>query len=133
MDYVLKRHKDGTFQMFLALPGRGDIQSAAKGATRAEATVKAARQLYGKSAAAAEAAPPAQKAEAEKKRKKAAIALAVAKAASNPAIRSALKTGGLAAAELAASAIPGGAIALKAVRLARKFAPARKLFAALIK
>lgn len=133
MDYVLKKHKDGTFQAFLALPGRGDLQSAATGVSRADATIKAARGLYGKAAQAAKTAPPDQKKTAVTKRRKAAVALAISKAAANPAIRAALKNGGLAAAELAASAIPGGAFAVKAIKIARKFAPAAKLFKALIK
>jgi len=134
MDYVLKKHKDGTFQTFLALPGRGDLKSAATGVSRAEATIKAARGLYAKTANAANAAPPgpAKKA-AVTKRRKAAVALAISKAAANPAIRAALKNGGLQAAELAAAAIPGGAFAVKAIKIAQKFAPARRLFAALVR
>jgi hypothetical protein len=125
MQFVVTKQKDGTFRTYMTLPGSGgDLQAVAKGITAADATVKAARSISAK--ADAKKAP-------DKSKKKAALALAIAKTAANPAVRAALKTGGLEAAKLAASAVPGGAIMIKALGIASKMPAARRLFKALIR
>lgn len=115
---VAKKGKDGRWTSALLLPeGDGSLAAVAKGMTAADATVKAARVARA----------------AGVQRSKAAGVQAVAAVAKNPILRDALAKGGLEAAKMAAAAIPGGAVALKALELAAKFKPARKLLSSLVK
>ena len=125
MQYVVTKQKDGTYRAYMSLPGSGgDLTAVAKGITAADATVKAARSV---------SAQADKKKAPDKSKKKAALALAIAKTAANPSVRAALKTGGLEAAKLAASAIPGGGIMVKALGIASKLPAARRLFKALLR
>jgi len=127
VQYLITRKADGTYQAAMRLPtGDGTLQAVAKGLSAAEATVKAARAASGK--AAAKGTEPAQVAA-----KKARTVAALAKVAANPVLRDALKSGGLEAAKAAASFLPGGALALKALNLAQKFTPAKKLLSRFLK
>jgi hypothetical protein len=132
MKYVITKKKDGTYQAAMLLPaGDGSVSAAAKGLTAAEATVKAARAAQGKLAASpAAAAAPAQTAAAAKKANTVKV---LAKVASNPTLKSALLQGGIEAAKAAAAFIPGGSLALKALDLAQKFGPAKKLLSSFLK
>jgi len=117
MQYVLTKNPDGTWQAALHLPrGDGTLSSVAQGITKAEATVKAARVAVSHGQA-----PNKAKAIA-----------ALAKAAALPMVRDLLKTQGLAAAEAAASAIPGGGAVVAALKLAAKYGPAKRLLGRLI-
>lgn len=127
MQYLISKRPDGTYQAAMRLPaGDGSLQSVAKGLSAAEATIKAARVATGK--ANANGTMPAQVAA-----KKARTVAALAKVAANPVLRDALKSGGLEAAKAAASFLPGGALALKALDLAQKFTPAKKLLSRFLK
>jgi pectin methylesterase-like acyl-CoA thioesterase len=130
--YVITKKKDGTYQAAMLLPaGDGSVSAIGKGLSAAEATVAAARAAKGKLAAspAAQSAP----AQAAAAAKKANTVQVLAKVAQNPTIKSALLQGGLEAAKAAASFIPGGGLALKALDLASKFGPAKKLLSSFLK
>jgi hypothetical protein len=117
--YQLIRRKDGQWQAALLLPeGDGSFASVAKGLTKAEATVKAARAMQQSQPKA-----PPNKTEAVKN---------LARAAATPAIREALKAGGLAAATAAAAAIPGGGAVVQALKLAAKYGPAKRFLSKLL-
>jgi hypothetical protein len=114
--YVIAKQGDGTWRAAMELPhGDGTLQAVATGLSKAEATVKAARgmQATGKSP------------------KKSLLAKGLAQAASNPAIRDALKNYGMEAAQAAAASIPGGTLALKALKVAAKYGPAKRLLSKL--
>ena len=131
MKYVISKKADGTYQAAMLLPtGDGSVSAVGKGLSAAEATIKAARAARGKLAAspAAAVSPAAQQAA-----KKANTVQVLAKVASNPTIKSALLQGGIEAAKAAASFIPGGSLALKALDLAQKFGPAKKLLSSFLK
>jgi hypothetical protein len=116
----------------MVLPaGDGTVAAAAKGMSAAEATIKAARAAQGKLAKSpAAAAAPAQTAAADKKANTVKV---LAKIAANPTLKSALLQGGIEAAKAAAAFIPGGSLALKALDLAQKFGPAKKLLSSFLK
>lgn len=117
--YQLIRRKDGQWQAALLLPeGDGTFASVANGMSKAEATVKAARQM--------------QKSQPKAPPNKSAAVLNLAKAAATPAIRAALKEGGLAAATAAAGLIPGGGAVVKALQLAAKYGPAKRFLSRLL-
>lgn len=132
MKYVISRRADGTYQAAMMLPaGDGSVAAAAKGLTAAEATIKAARAARGKLAVSpSAAAAPAQAAAASKKANTVAV---LAKVAANPTLKSALLSGGIEAAKAAAAFIPGGSLALKALDLAQKFGPAKRLLSSFLK
>jgi hypothetical protein len=132
MKYVISKKSDGTYQAAMMLPaGDGTVQAVAKGLSAADATIKAARAARGKLAASpAAAAAPAQTSAAQKKANTVAV---LAKVAANPTLKSALLSGGLEAAKAAAAFIPGGGLALKALDLASKFGPAKKLLGSFLK
>lgn len=118
MRYTLARQSDGKWRASLELPaGDGSLAAVAQGLTKAEATIKAARTL--------QRHPDAPK-------NKSGAIKALAAAAKNPLIRAALTDGGIQAAKLAASAIPGGAGVVKALELASKYGPAKRLLARLL-
>lgn len=120
MRYVLSKQPNGMWQAALALPaGDGTLAAAAQGVTKAEATVAAARVAQKTGLAA-------------KSPNKAAAIAALATAAATPAIRDALKEGGIQAAKLAASFIPGGSTVVKALELAAKYGPAKRLLSKLL-
>lgn len=127
MRYVVQKNKDGTFSAAMQIPvGDGSLASVSKGLTAAEATVKAARTVNRTASATGTLA-------ASTAAKKANTVAALAKVAANPTLRSALKAGGLEAAKAAAAFIPGGSLALKALDLASKFGPAKKLLGKFLK
>ena len=127
MQYLIKRNPNGTYSAAMRLPtGDGSLAAVAKGLSAAEATIKAARAANGK---AAQAGTP----QAAIAAKKANTVAALAKVAANPVLKEALLSGGLEAAKAAAAFIPGGSLALKALDLASKFGPAKKLLGKFLK
>ena len=126
MQYVIAKDKQGRWQASMRLPtGDGSLESVARGLTKAEATVAAARA----SAAGAAATPNAT---ARKQARKAAIVGKLAAVAANPVLAKALRSGGLALAETVASTLPGGAMAVKVLKYAAKFGPAKRLLGKLL-
>lgn len=126
MQYVISKDKQGRWRASLQLPtGDGSLESVAKGLTKAEATILAAR-----TAAAGAVATPGDA--ARKQARKAAIVGKLAQVAANPVIADALRKGGLALAETVASSLPGGAVALRVLKFAAKYGPAKRLLGKLL-
>lgn len=120
MRYVITKQPNGMWQAALALPGGdGSLAAVAQGLSKAEATVAAARTA-------------ARGGIAAKSPNKVRAIAALATAAATPAIRDALRTHGLEAAKAAAQSVPGGAMVVKALELAAKYGPAKRLLKKLL-
>jgi len=115
--YILNRNSAGTWRAAILLPeGDGTFASVASGLSKGEAMAKAA-------------AKPGVIARSPAKAKAASL---LATAAANPLIRDAIRHGGIEAAKMAATALPGGGAVVKALELAQKYKPAARLLKKLL-
>lgn len=118
MRYIVQKLPDGRFEASLMLPsGDGSWAAISQGISQAEALKKAATVARG----------------AGKSPNKAKAITAIATAAANPDIRNLLKTQGLKAAEEFAKTLPGGGLAVQALKLAAKYGPAKRLLGKLLR
>lgn len=132
MNYIIAKQPDGSYQTILLTPsGQG---AKGHGPTKAHSVLNAVQNGGEKLAMSAPA--------------KAKIVAALAQAAATPSIvdaiknqaiesgkdllKEGLKTAGLEAAKAAASIIPGGGMVIKALELASKYGPAKKLLSKLL-